>query len=189
MENLKIVRNLILEHRASAEFLRLLPFFLSDCKRIEALKSLAVSNEEYPFPQYASHILLHVARTDTALLEAYYQEITDTFLATENESVRRNLLGVLICYPLREYKEGELLERLFSLFSDPVTKPGIVNYVVRKLAQYLLRYPELTPEFDTIVTYREDTGASKGIRNWSRNVLKEEMRKNKKSAPKSSERL
>jgi hypothetical protein len=162
LETLDWVRELLMQNKTSVFYLKQLPDFLSRPEWCVALVELIVSKEAHPVPQYASHLLLHIARTNSNLLIMCYNAIIDEVLNTTHESVLRNLLGVLLCFPIAPYKEGELLEKLFSILSLPETKPGIVNYSCRKLNQYLILYPELGPEYELILRFREEMGVNMG---------------------------
>lgn len=162
VETLNQVRALLMQNKTSAFYLKLLADFISKPDWCVALVELIVMKEAHPVPQYASHLLLHIARTDRNRLECCYNQMVDVVLSTSHESVLRNLLGVLLCFPIAAYKEGELLDKLFYLLNQPDTKPGIVNYSCRKLNQYLIVYPELRPEFETTLRFREDMGVSMG---------------------------
>lgn len=165
------IRELLLSHRASAEFLNLTDLFMSDQKYINELVEIAVSDEKKQLPQYSTHILLHVARKNKDMVIEKYNTILDCFLTTNNSSVERNLLGVILCFELEEYKEGELLDKLMSILNNPNSKPGQINYTVKKLAQYLEKYPELKDELELSISFREEMNLNPGIREWSNWVL------------------
>jgi hypothetical protein len=149
------VRAIIEQNRRSTEFLQLTDIFIKKPESVTGLVELAVSEDVYPYPQYASQLLLHVARKNNKLIESGYNDIVDCFLNTVNTSVQRNLLGVLLCFPLKEYKEGELLNNLFSIINNPDSKPGLTNYAVHKLSQYLKVYPELKNEMEQSLELKE----------------------------------
>jgi len=150
------VRDQLELYGKSTAFLGLIDTFAFDDDLVKGLVELAASDTPHPFPQYASHILLHIARSYTEKLEIHYETLLDTILFTRNTSVQRNLLGALLCYPLHSYREGELLDWLFARINSPDSKPGILNYAVRKLAQYAANYPELGQEVRLALELREN---------------------------------
>jgi len=170
------IKALIDQYQRSPEFLELSDSLMEQPASIKVLTGIAVSDDVYPYPQYASHLLLHVSWKNHFLIQSSYNKLIDCILTTRNISVQRNLLGVIINFPLREYKEGELLEFLFALVNDPKSKPGQVNYAVRKLAQYIERYPELLNELEVALELREQMGASLSIVAWSKTVLKKKKK-------------
>lgn len=166
------VRILIEKNLGSTEFLKLTDGLMKDPEAIEGLVELVSSDDVYPYPQYASHLLLHVSWKDYTLIEPFYNKVVDCVLTTVNTSLKRNLLGVIICFPLKEYKEGDILDWLFSAISDPTSKPGLLNYSVRKLAQYIQKYPELRQEVESGLEIREEMDMKPGLVAWSRTVMK-----------------
>ncbi len=173
------VHQLLEENKSSTQFLQLLPLFYEQPQWVDALVDMAFSAEPHPFPQYASHLLLHVARKDASMLNTRYEDVVDGVLQTGNESVLRNTLGVLLCFPAGGYREGDLLDRLFTLLEHPRTKPGIINYSVHKIVQFLDLYPELEHEFNTLIQFREETGISPGIQAWLRTFRKSQKKRRK----------
>lgn len=172
MQNSTHIKQLIFENQRVPGFPRLADYLLEHPESISELVDLATSDAEYPYPQYASWLLLHVTRKDKSLVEPFYNQVIDCILTTKNNSVLRSLLGVSLCFPLTDYQEGNLLDRLFSIINDPDSKPGLINYSVRKLTGFMELYPELLHEIETILEFREEVNLSPGIVAWSKTVLK-----------------
>ena len=166
------VRAIIEKNLGSTEFLKLTDDLMKDPESIEGLVELVSSDDKYPYPQYASHLLLHVSWKNYNLIEPFYEKVVDCVLTTVNPSLKRNLMGVVNCFSLKEYKEGELLDWLFSAISNPASKPGLLNYSVRKLAQFIQKYPELRQEVESALEIREEMDMNPGLVAWSRTVLK-----------------
>jgi len=166
------IKSLIFENQRVPGFPKLADLLLKHPESISELVDVATTEAEYPYPQYASWLLFHVARKDKSLVEPYYHRVIDCILATKNTSVLRSLLGVSLCFPLTDYQEGPLLERLFVLLNDPESKPGLINYSVRKLVGFIELYPELLHEVETILQFREEVNINPGIVAWSKMVLK-----------------
>jgi len=166
------IKSLIHENQRMPGFPRLADFIISNPESMAELVGLAISDEEYPYPQYASWLLLHVARKNNLLVEPFYNQVIDGILTTRNTSALRSLLGASLCLPLKEYEQGRFLDRLFVLINDTDTKPGLINYSVRKLAEFIEMYPELLHELELILKFREEMKVSPGIVIWSKTVLK-----------------
>lgn len=150
------VRETLIRYRSSADYLELLPQFCSKASYVDELVDIVCGHEPYPMSQYASHVLLHVARFRKDLLEKHVDQLIDLLFVTKIESVFRNVLGVLLCFPVESYKEGELLQLLFEKLEHPDTKPGIVSYSMKKIQQYLVLYPELKNEYDQVLALRQE---------------------------------
>ncbi len=164
----------------STEFLGLVDTFATEEATVKGLVELAASDERHPFPQYASHLLLHIARSYTDKLEVHYESLIDTILSTQNTSVQRNLLGAILCVSLRSYREGELLDWLFAVLNHPDSKPGLLNYSVRKLSQFVEHYPELTQEIMLALELREELSGKAGWVEWGRWALRQSSKKRSK---------
>lgn len=166
------VRLLIQENQRTHHFPRLADLFVVQPENLPELVALATRDDVHPYPQYASWLILHVARKDHNLLSPFYNQIIDCILTTSHPSVLRSLLGASICMPLRDYNQGEFLDRLFALLNDPDTKPGQVNYSLQKVAEFLELYPELQQEMDLIVSFREEMNINPGLSSWFKTFQK-----------------
>jgi hypothetical protein len=177
------VKTLLEQYSSSTDFLKLTNRFLDDQDAVDGLVDLAISDEIYPFPQYASHLLLHVARKKPGMIEPHYREVVDCVLMTKNTSVQRNLLGVVICMPVEAYKEGELLAWLFDVLNRAESKPGVINYSVHRLAQYIQLYPELEQEIVLTLENRAQQTESAGLVCWGKSVLNKSKTLEKRKTP------
>jgi hypothetical protein len=166
------VKALIDANQRILGFQTLSDLFLEQPESVGSLVEIATSKEVYPYPQYASWLLLHVSRKNSSLVEPFYNLLIDGILESKNPSVLRNLLGASLCLPLREYKQGSFLDRLIALISDYDSKPGVIVYSIRKLTEFMKLYPELKQEIVTILEFREETNLSPGILVWTRNILR-----------------
>lgn len=166
------VREQLEQFGKSTEFLSLVDVFAFDEVAVKGLVELVSSNDSYPYPQYASHILLHIGRNHYERVDCWYETLLDTVLSTTNTSVKRNVLGALICAPLKPYRDGELLDWLFAVLNDPDSKPGHINYAVKKLAQYLKVYPELEKEIELALELREELSGRSGWVEWGKWIMK-----------------
>ncbi len=175
------VREQLAQFGKSTEFLSLVDVFAFDEVAVKGLVELVSSNDRYPYPQYASHILLHIGRSYYDKVDCWYETLLDTVLSTSNTSLKRNLLGVIICAPLKPYRDGELLDWLFAVLNDPDSQPGHLNYAVKKLAQYLMLYPELGKEIELALELREELSGRSGWVEWGKWIMKPKSTKRKKA--------
>jgi len=170
------IKSLIHENQRQPGFPRLADLLIEQPGSISEVVELAISEEEYPYPQYAAWLLMHVARKDSSLVEPFYNHVIDGILTTHNPSVLRSLMGVSLCFPIMEYKQGAFLNQLMELISDNDSKPGLLNYSVRKLADFMELYPEIRREIDMILELRDEMNVNPGIMAWSKTVLKKKRK-------------
>lgn len=106
---------------------------------------------KYPFPQYSSWLLSHIADNHKDKLLPYYSQIIDAFLDCPDPSAQRNLGNVLIKFQRTTHREGELLDKLFYFLTDPETKVAMKVYAMYLITDFLKDYPELKGEFQSII--------------------------------------
>jgi hypothetical protein len=97
--------------------------------------------------------------------------LVDHLLNTKNESARRNVLGAICHFPLTDYEEGQLLNKLLEWISNPTTKPAIVMYSLEKLVQFCQKYPEIKIEIEAILNFLDTSDVSPAIRVAKRKFL------------------
>ena len=159
------IRETLGDYGRSTDFLSVVDEWAVLPERIKGLVDLAVSGDVHPFPQYASHLLLHVARKNPEGVAIHHDQLLDGVLSTDNTSVKRNGLGALLCLPLQPYREGDLLDWLFKVLQNPASQPGLISYSVRKLADFVKAYPELKEEVIMALEWRADmTGNTELVR-------------------------
>lgn len=119
--------------------------------RWDALHEIAITKDEYPFQEYASWLCGHL------ISEIYLnqnlrkiEEIIDVWLQTENHSVRRNLLKIMLAVP-SDYKNGEVLDRLLHNISSPNEAIAVRSYSFHMLMNFLKEHSDLRFEIDTII--------------------------------------
>lgn len=106
---------------------------------------------DYPFPQYSSWLLAHVADNHFDVLKAYHHQLIDAFLDCTEPSTQRNLGNVLQRFPKTGHREGELLDKLFFFLADPGTKVAVKVYAMNLIFTFLKDYPELKTELKSMV--------------------------------------
>jgi hypothetical protein len=170
------IKSLIHENQRQPGFPKLADILIEQPGSISEVVELAISENGYPYPQYAAWLLLHVARKDRSLVEPFYNQVIDGILTTRNPSVLRSLMGVSLCFPIMDYKQGAFLNQLMELISDNDSKPGLLNYSVRKLAEFIELYPEIRREMDMILELRDEMNVNPGIMAYSKTVFKKKRK-------------
>jgi len=156
------VRMLIDQNRKSLNFPKYADLIIEHPESVKELVDLAVSGKAFHYPQYASWLLLHIARKRIDLVHPFYQSIIEGILTTRNRSALRSLLGVSLCLPLESYRQVDFLDRLIQIASDPESKPGHLLYANRKLEEFKKLYPDLQEELNLIRELRNEIIASRG---------------------------
>lgn len=134
---------------------KLAPEMISEFKnapdRWEALHNVAITKADYPYQEYASWLCGH-------LIDEFYlnknpkriAEIIDAWLITENHSVRRNLLKIMLLVP-SDHRSGKVLDRLLYNISSPNEAIAVRSYSFHMLIEILKIHPDLHFEIDTII--------------------------------------
>lgn len=137
------------------------PLLLNDADFRSALFA-EVGTTEYPYPDYASWIAQHFFEKHPQYLPEWWPLFRSVLMRTANHTVQRNLLHILanVKQPLED--DGELLELLFTLLTNPETLPaGKVNAYRVLEKQYLEAYPELISELQLVFDlHKEDNRPS-----------------------------
>ncbi|MES2799141.1 MAG: hypothetical protein V4638_03930 [Bacteroidota bacterium] len=126
-------------------------YIIEHPKEIQFLCDLCSDQNTYPFPEYSSWTLIHVAQALPNAVQHHLPVIIDTFLASQNHSSSRNLLKVITLFPKQVYKEEELINRLFDILMAPNSKPALVVYGCQQLQKYFHEYPEFKSEVISIL--------------------------------------
>lgn len=143
--------------------------FVENSQQIEALVKTALSDLNYPYPEYASWLLLHVAKANATLLEPFQTAIIDRILTCDNQSALRNLVASSTHLTLIDYKEGEFLDRLISIVKNNENKVALIVYSIYKLVDFTLKYPEIKHEIVEILKIKQENGLSPALRIGIRN--------------------
>ncbi len=160
---------LIDERQKTRNFTSLASQFVENPQKLEALINIALSDLNYPYPEYASWLLLHVAKANATLLEPFQTAIIDRILTCDNQSALRNLVSISTHLSLIEYKEGEFLDRLISIVKNNENKVALIVYSIYKLVDFTLKYPEIKHEIVEILKIKQENGLSPALRIGIRN--------------------
>lgn len=119
-------------------------------ERWDALHQIAIQVDDYPYQEYASWLCgnlideLYLNQSPKRLVE-----IIDFWLITENHSVRRNLLKIMLAVP-SDHKNGEVLDRLLHNISSPNEAIAVRSYSFHMLMNFIREHPDLRFEINTI---------------------------------------
>jgi hypothetical protein len=170
-KSILFAKNLILENKKTRGFPKLAEVFIAEPNKLPGLICLMGEEYKYPFPEYSSWLLTHIAKKNKEILYTHLDTLVDHLLNTKNESARRNVLGAICHFPLTDYEEGQLLNKLLEWISNPTTKPAIVMYSLEKLVQFCQKYPEIKIEIEAILNFLDTSDVSPAIRVAKRKFL------------------
>jgi hypothetical protein len=166
------VQELILNHYKSRDFIQQHTYFIENPQFLPELIEVAQSDLKYPFPQYASWWLFHIGRSNSSILIPFQSRFIDCVLENENVSVLRNTLGILLEFPLIDYKEGFLLDRLFQFLQSDNYKVAIQVYALYLLINFTKKYPEIKQEILEILKIKEEQPHTPALKMGIKNYLK-----------------
>lgn len=144
--------------RYGQEKVDLTSFFIKNETHSKELIHLALSEEAYPMPEYASWKAVHVQKLKKDIWFPYHVPIVDQILKTKNQTVLRNLLNLLQNHPISTYKEGELIDFLFQNIQNDDFKVAVHVYSIYLLFPFFKVYPELIKELEAILTLKTEKG-------------------------------
>lgn len=165
-------RLLALSGANSTQFLTWIEALSRDDEAIYGLIELMGLEKEPRCAQYASHLMLHIARRVPRRVQPNYNMLLDYVLTSKNLSVQRNGLGALICMPLLDYRLSELLDWLLDVLHQPKSTAGLVLYAVNKLAQFYQKFPDLRNELEQSIALRAELTGSKRDLDYFTQVLR-----------------
>jgi hypothetical protein len=168
-----MVKELISKYYKSSEFLNLADSFIADPSLLHELVDIATSELPHPFPEYASWLLIHIAKKAPNLIEPFNEKIIDSILISTNQSVLRNLMNTSVSLQLTEYKESDFLDKTIQFISTDSYKVALFVYSIYKLIQFTHKYPEIKPEILGIIDLKRDNEMKPAMKIGIRNYLKE----------------
>lgn len=111
---------------------------------------LLLNETQYPFPEYVSWISVHFfEKNKMTALE--FELLWTIFVKTENHTIQRNSLNALNFTHFELDQNGQVLNRVLEMLSNPQTLPANLYAGFKVLDTfYLKKYPELLPELKAI---------------------------------------
>lgn len=147
-------------------------FFLEQPQHIAELVNFTLSHKKHPVPAYSAWLLVHIAKANSSLLAPFQDQITKGLLLTQNHSIQRSLLVILLELPQQSKFEGEVLDCCFRIFSDPEKEVANRVYALYHLKRYLREYPEIDQEVKAIIEMIEAQPMKPALKVGIRNYLK-----------------
>lgn len=145
------IHDLLNDFRKSGKMAFYVDYFLQNPKRIDDLVNVVVNEVEYPYPEYASWILIHIQKANPMLIEPFTNGLIDVILKSDNQSVLRNCCNMLQFIPKTTYRESELLDRFIDFIQSNDNKVALQVYSMYCLVKFVKQYPELKIELVSLV--------------------------------------
>ncbi len=167
------VLELIQTHAKSKDFISLYTRFIDQSEYLDDLIEVATSDLKHPFPEYASWLVLHIAKNKPIVLQPFQKKIIDRILTSRNQSVLRNLIYSNHLIGKTSYQEGELLDYLIEAIRNENNKVALQVYALYSLLPYIKDYPELKSEIDAILQIKQEPlkpAMKVAIRNFHRSL-------------------
>lgn len=145
------IRSWVLAIRNERNFQEFQTYYRSNPKEIEDLIQLINQEEAYPIAEYASWILVHLAKAHPEGIQPFYDCLVDELHLNTNQTVRRNIIAVLDQLQLTSYRESEFIDLLVSFIEDFQNKVAIQVYAMQVLTSFVLKYADLKVEIQELI--------------------------------------
>lgn len=155
MSSMEKTKQLLLEFKDNRDYKSFSLRATENSETIPELIALCYT-VKYPFPQYSSWLLSHVAENHREQLLPFQSDLIDVFLKCSDHSAQRNLGNTLLKLPETDYRSGEMLERLFDFLLDVEAKVALKAYAMYLLIPLVKPYPELIRELKLVLNSRID---------------------------------
>lgn len=134
----------------------------------------AIEKEKHPYPMRISRVIWIIAEQQPKLLQPFFERIFTMALSTNDSSVRRNFLGVLLYQWewLTEEQLGKLVDQCFEWMENAKQPPAIKALSMKILAKSAKTYPELAPELISYLDNLSETFTT-GVQATARNTMKQ----------------
>ncbi len=145
------IRELVLQIRYARQKESFASYFMKNPGQVDPLVNLIFGLEPYPLKEYASWILVHLAKSGKIPLEKYYPELVDVIFKTNDQSVLRNVVNCIFLLEHSACRESELIDLLISFIQNPKNKVALQVYSIYTLLRFVQLYPELKEEIRQII--------------------------------------
>lgn len=145
------IRELVLRIRYARQKESFADYFIKNPDQVDPLVNLIIEMEPYPLKEYASWILLHLAKSGKVRLQKYYPELVNVIFKTSDQSVLRNVVNCISLLEHSTYRESELIDLLISFIQNPKNKVALQVYSIYTLLRFVQLYPELKDEIRQII--------------------------------------
>ena len=153
MNSMEKTKEMLLEFKSNRDYKAFSAIAIQDLDNVDNMLELCLT-VQYPFPQYSSWLLSHVAENHLEQLLPLHYQLIDVFLNCTEPSTQRNLANAILKFPETNYQEGQLMDYLFKFLQDPDTKVALKAYSMYLLIPLVKPYPELRRELKLVLNAR-----------------------------------
>ena len=132
-----------------------------------------LTSSSIPHAWRAAWALAHINEKDRMLLKPYLFDVGELVVTTQNLSIKRELLKVLLLHPLPDEPSGVLLDHCLETATSALIPVGLRMYAMSMVAKYCERYPELTPEFVAVLETILAEPPSVGMKGWATRLIRQ----------------
>lgn len=165
------VKERVLEIRKERNFEAFEKHLIQHPNELSQMVQLIFDQEEYPYAEYSSWILVHFAKKHPEKVIPFYEGLIDVLFKSKNQSVLRNVTNIIQSLSITDYRESDLIDLLIGFIQDYENKVALQVYSMYALIQFTKRYPELKNEIIEIIEINAE-GKSAAYRAAHRNYLK-----------------
>ncbi len=145
------IRRRILEIRSSRDRSTFGEYFVNRPEEFKELLACVFNLEEYPYKEYASWMLIHIAQSKRIDLQPYFPQFVDLLFNTDDQTVLRNIARTMTELQVNDHRESEFIDLLIGFIQNYDNKVALQVYSMYLLAQFVLRYPELKDEISEVI--------------------------------------
>ena len=145
------LKNFLLDFHKTRNINYCVRFFHEKTFKVGDLLEFISLNKEYPFPEYGSWLLSHIAQADSSMVLPFRNQLIDLVLVEKNQSVLRNIVKIIESLGHSSYKETELLDRYISFIKEEDNKVALQAYSMYCLVPFIHKYPELKEELTALI--------------------------------------
>lgn len=165
------IKERILEVRSNSDKSVSVDHFVKHPEELDQLIQCIFNLEEYPYKEYASWLLIHIATSKKVDLQPYYPQLVEVLFKTDNQTVLRNVARSLTEMKITDHRESEFIDLLIGFIQNYENKVALQVYSIYILQQFVKRYPELKDELVEIIALHRN-GKTVSYKVAERNFLK-----------------
>lgn len=150
------IRELVLNVRYSHVKADYNNLFGADRSKLDQLVHIVLDQDEYPYKEYASYMMTHMAKMKEFNFQPYYNSLVDLLFKSKDQTVLRNITNVIHHSTVTKYRESEFIDLLISFIQDASNKVALHVYSIYVLVQFVNRYPELKEEISQLIEHNSE---------------------------------
>jgi len=143
---------------------------LENPELVTELVNLSVQNNK-KVSDRASWVLTNLVDDYPVLIKPFVAILSDRINISYSDTIKRNVLRILMCFEIPEESHGKLLDLCFEIMTSPKEKVAAKVNAMQIIFNLSKTYPEIKPEFALIIQ-EEMPRNSTGFKNRGSKILK-----------------